>query len=123
MGGRPRRKPVIEPFEGAIQAAVVEHWVKLGLPDTLVAAIPNANAHGQPGLTKGLADLIVLGPRVPGGVGFMELKRRSSSRVSDEQVDFGDLCARLGVTYRLAVGRDEPITILEAWAVVRMQAA
>ncbi len=48
----PRRSLV---RESAIQSAVVEHWRVLGLPNTLVAAIPNAGALGQAGLNAGLS--------------------------------------------------------------------
>ena len=58
-----RRRNIFAPREGLIQAAVVEHWLKLGVPGSLVAAIPNANAHGQPGLTRGLPDLLVISPQ------------------------------------------------------------
>lgn len=109
--GRRRRKIVLSPYESAIQAATLEHWLTLGLPNTLVAAIPNAFAHGQPGLTKGLPDLMVLGPRVPCGVGFIELKRDKDSPVSDAQRGFGSLCAALGIPYALCVGRDEMLSI------------
>jgi hypothetical protein len=101
--------------------AVVHHWRMLGLPRTLVAAIPNQNAHGQPGLTKGLGDLVAIAPGLP--VGFIELKREPGSVVSDDQIDFGKLCIALGIPYALAIGRDQPIAILEAWNVVRRAAA
>lgn len=93
----------------------------LGEPFTLVAAIPNAFAHGQPGLTKGLADLMVLTPRIR--VGFMELKRDERSKRTDEQMEFGRLCMGLGVAYAICVGRDEPIRVLEAWGAVKRQAS
>jgi hypothetical protein len=118
-----RRQGAPAPLEKAIQAAVVDHWRMLGQPDTLVAAVPNQFAHGQPGLTKGVPDLIVLGPRVPGLAAFIELKRETSSPVSDPQHDFAGLCAKLGVAYALCVGRDEPIKLLEHWGVVRRAAA
>lgn len=111
------------PKETAIQAATLEHWLKLGLPNTLVAAIPNAFAHGQPGLTPGLPDLMVLGPHLPGGVGFIELKRDGHSKPSAGQIAFARLCAALGITIELAYGRDEPIAILEQWGIVRRAAA
>lgn len=121
MGRRRQRAPA--PIEKAIQTSVVQHWKLLGFPDTLVAAIPNAGALGQPGLTCGLGDLLVLAPSLPGHVGFLELKRDKHSPISDAQLDFGALCAKLGVPYALCVGRDEPIRILEAWGVVRRAAA
>lgn len=116
---RPRR----EPLEKAIQAAVLAHWSVLGQPNTLVAAIPNAGAMGQPGLTAGLPDLLVLGPSLPGGVAFIELKRDERAHVSDAQLAFSHLCALLGVRYAIVYGRDEPIAILEAWGVVKRAAA
>lgn len=121
--GRRRRKIVLSPYESAIQAATLDHWLTLGLPNTLVAAIPNAFAHGQPGLTKGLPDLMILGPRVPNGIGFVELKRDHDSPVSDAQRGFGAICDRLGVRYVICIGRDEPIRVLEDWGVVRRAAA
>jgi hypothetical protein len=114
MTGAPRLKI----RETAIQAAVLEHWNMLGAPDTLVAAIPNAKAHGQPGLTRGLPDLLVLGAHVPRCIGLVELKAGART-LTDEQRDVAALCRRLGVTWELARGRDEPIDLLRSWGVVR----
>lgn len=111
-----------EPLESAIQAAVVDHWRLLGMPDTLVAAIPNQNAHGQPGLTAGLPDLMVLRPSLAMPVGFIELKRNRKSVVSDAQRDFERLCTRLCIPHAFAYGRDEPIEILTRWGIVRKAA-
>jgi hypothetical protein len=116
-----QRRPSFAPSEAQIQAATLEHWLKLGVPNSLVAAIPNAGAMGQPGLTCGLADLLVLAPGLP--VGFIELKRDRSSVFSDAQIEFGSLCDKLGVRYAIAVGRDEPIRVLEAWGAVKRAAA
>ena len=120
-GGYVRRMPPLAPLERAIQAAVLDHWRTLGLPGTLVAAIPNAGALGQPGLTAGLADLMVIGPDLPGGatVGFIELKRDSRANITQAQRDFGGLCFQLNIPFAITIGRDEPIAILEAWGVVR----
>jgi hypothetical protein len=117
-----QRRGIVAPRESLIQAAVVEHWLKLGLPDTLVAAIPNANAHGQPGLTKGLPDLLVIGPRVPGRAAFVELKRLPTSPISQAQRDIARLCLENDIVIVVAVGRDEPIRLLEDWGVVRRAA-
>jgi hypothetical protein len=116
-----RRRPVFAPSEAAIAAAVLQHWLALGVPGSLVAAIPNAFAHGQAGLTKGLPDLLVLAPGLP--VGFIELKKDATSPVSNAQREFGALCARLGVRFAICSGRDEPIQLLEQWNVVRRAAA
>lgn len=118
-----RRQGAPAPIEKAVQTAVIHHWRMLGLPDTLVAAIPNAGALGQPGLTCGLGDLLVIAPSLPGRVGFIELKREERSPISDAQLDFGRLCLKLGVPYALCRGRDEPIKVLEDWGAVRRQRA
>lgn len=118
---RARKPGMPPPLEKDIQAAVVEHWQKLGRPMTLVAAIPNAFAFGQPGLTKGLADLMVLGPDVPNKIAFMELKRGAGDTPTEEQLNFATLCAKLGLHCPCVHGRDEPIAYLEKWNVVRSQ--
>jgi hypothetical protein len=123
MGRRKQKGVAPPPLEKDVQAAVLEHWLALGLPNTFIAAIPNMGAMGQPGLTRGLPDLIVLGPRIPGGVGFIELKRDHKSPISDAQQTFGALCEKLGVAFAVAVGRDAPIMVLEEWNVVRRQAS
>jgi hypothetical protein len=116
-----RRRPIFAPSEALIQAACLEHWLTLGVPNSLVAAIPNQFAHGMAGLTPGLADLLVLAPGLP--VAFIELKRDHKSPLSDAQIEFGKLCDKLGVRYAVAVGRDEPIRVLEAWGATRRAAA
>lgn len=111
------------PLEKANQAAVCDHWRLLGRPMTLVAALPNQNAHGQPGLTPGLPDLLVMGPDIPGPfpIGFLELKRDHRASVKGAQHDFALLCAKLGIICTTVYGRDEPIAFLEKWNVVRQQ--
>jgi hypothetical protein len=115
----------LRPLETQIQAAVVDHWRVLGQPNTLVAAIPNAGALGQPGLTKGLADLLVIGPDLPGigSAGFIELKRDAYAKRTDAQWEFARLTLALGIPYAVTFGRDHPIRILEDWNVVRKAAA
>ncbi|MGA0595634.1 hypothetical protein [Enterovirga sp. CN4-39] len=103
--------------ESSIQSAVIAHWRALGYPDTLVAAIPNARAFGQAGLTKGLPDLMVIGGKVV-PVGFIELKAAKGAE-RPEQAAIRRLCTAHGVPCVLTRGLDEPITILEQWGVVR----
>jgi len=105
--------------EAAIQKATVDHWRSFGLPDTLVAAIPNQKAFGQAGLTPGLFDLLVIGGNVT--IGLIELKAEDGS-LSSPQKAFRRLLIVNGVSYAVAYGRDEPIRVLEAWGIVRKQA-
>lgn len=105
--------------EAHIQKATIAHWRALGMPDTLVAAIPNQKAFGQAGLTPGLFDLLVIGGRV--GAGFIELKA-DKGRLSEHQKAFQRLLIANGVSYAITYGRDEPIAVLEEWGVVRQQA-
>jgi len=108
---------LVQPSEKQITAAVLDHWKAGGLPNTLVASIPNAGAFGQAGLTKGLPDLLVIGPRVPGRLGFIELKAMHG-KLSLEQETFKMLCLSLGISHAVTYGRDEPIYVLETWGVV-----
>lgn len=130
---KPPRAP--DPLEADIQAAVLDHWRLLGRPMTLVACVPNQNAHGQPGLTPGVADLLVLGPDIPGGmpIAFMELKRRRPptrgntkpenrrplTPTEEAQAKFALLCTKLGILCPTVYGRDQPIEYLEKWNIVR----
>lgn len=109
-----------EPSEDEVTAAVLEHWKTLGVPGSLVAAIPNRRAFGQAGLTKGLPDLVVFSPRLGASAGFIELKRsQGKGRMSSDQKTIRDLLIERGAPYALTRGRDEPIKILEAWGAVR----
>ena len=103
--------------EKSIHAAVIAHWRACGLQGTLVATIPNEGAFGQPGLSRGLPDLIVMAPGLP--VGFIELKT-GNGKVKPEQEAFARLCEHLGIRYVMPRGRDEPIRWLEAWGAVRL---
>lgn len=116
----PRRMPAksVPMRESAIQSAVVQHWRMFGRPHTLVAAIPNEAAKGQAGLTRGLPDLLVIGGNVR--IGFMEMKT-PTGRLSLEQKTFRALCAFVSIPFVDTYGRDEPIAILERWAIIRAQ--
>jgi len=104
--------------EKEIQKAAIDHWRAFGLPDTLVAAIPNARAFGQPGLTRGLFDLLVIGGDV--GAGFIELKT-DQGELSKPQQDFKRLLVMNNVPYAVTYGRDQVIDVLETWRIVRKQ--
>jgi hypothetical protein len=116
-----RRRHLFAPREGLIQAACIDHWKLLHAPGSLVAAIPNANAHGQPGLTRGLPDLLVISPRLGRLTGFIELKT-DDGVLSDDQIAIGAIMAARGIPYAVTFGRDEPIRMLEEWGAVRKQA-
>ena len=88
----------------------------MGVKDSLVATLANEYAHGQPGLTPGLADLLIIGPG--GFVGFMELKS-AKGRLSKAQERFRAICDACGVPHRVTRGRDEPIEVLAEWGIVR----
>ncbi len=107
------RRP--EPSEKQIQAAVMAHWRACGVEGTFVGAIPNARAFGQPGLTKGLFDLLVISP---GQVRFLELKTLRGE-MSAAQEDFRLILIRNGIEHAVTYGRDQPIYVLETWGVCR----
>lgn len=104
--------------EAQIHKAVVKHWEALGKPGTLLATIPNMGAMGQYGLTKGLPDLIVIGP---GLHGYIELKTETG-KLSQHQQDFQSLCIARGIPFFVTYGRDEPIRLLEELNIVRKAA-
>ena len=104
--------------EKQIQAAVIAHWKRLGIPGTLVAAIPNARAFGQAGLTQGLFDLLVIGNE---RVHFLELKT-DKGKVSPYQLAFQALLIANGIPYAVTYGREQPIRVLEDWGICRREA-
>jgi hypothetical protein len=116
-----RRKTVFAPSEDDITVAVLQHWLTLGVPGSLVAAIPNKRAFGQVGLTPGLPDLMVITPKLGAVTGYIELKREGG-KLSDGQLAIRAFMAMRDIPYALCVGRDEPIRVLEAWGAVRQQA-
>lgn len=105
--------------EAQIQRSVIEHWKVFGLPGTLVAAVPNAGAKGQYGLTRGLFDLVCIGgDYLNGRTGWLELKT-GKGKLSEHQEAFRMTCIRAGIPAAVAYGRDEPIRVLEEWRLVR----
>jgi hypothetical protein len=105
--------------ESAIHKSVIAHWRTLGNPGTLVATIPNMGAFGQYGLTKGLLDLLVIGPGIHA---YLELKTEVG-KLSGPQREFIALCESHSITCAVTRGRDEPIRLLEDWGIVRRTAA
>lgn len=104
--------------EAQITSHVMARWRSLGLPDTLVASIPNQRAAGQHGLTRGLPDLLCIGPNF---VGFLELKR-AGGKVSAQQKDFKLLCVANGIPHSIAYGLEQAVAVLEHWKMIRPEA-
>jgi hypothetical protein len=102
--------------EREIQTAVMQMWRSLGRPYTLVAAIPNARAAGQAGLTAGLPDLIVIGGNI--GIGLLELKT-TKGKLSEHQKTIADLCEHHMLHHKVAYGLDQALRILTDWGVLR----
>lgn len=105
----------VNPTEKQIQASVLAHWRAFGLPRTLVCAIPNARAFGQPGLHKGLFDLLVIGGNQ---IRFLELKA-DKGKLSDAQYAFKSILFENSIEYAVTYGRDQPIEVLASWGIVR----
>lgn len=100
--------------EKQIHQAVIETWRRCGVPNTLVATIPNMRASGQNGLTRGLPDLLVIGPTS----GLIELKTLTGCPTRD-QLNVLGICEMWGLPWKVTYGRDEPIAVLEEWGVLR----
>ena len=113
-----RKRNLFAPSENDITAAVIAHWRLLRVPGSLVASIPNKRAFGQPGLTSGLPDLLVLSPKLGSLTGYMELKVERG-RPSKAQTAMRDLMRERGAPYALTHGREEPIRQLEEWGAVK----
>lgn len=113
-----RRWDIFEPSEDQITDAVVEHWRTFRTPNSLVAGIPNKRAFGQPGLTKGLPDLLILSPYLGDRTGYIELKTKRG-RLSDDQLVMRELFLLRRAPYAVCYGRDEPIEQLRAWGAIR----
>jgi hypothetical protein len=113
-----RKRKLFAPRESLIQQAVIDHWRALGVPGSLVAAIPNARAAGQAGLTKGLFDLVVMSPTLGDRTGWLELKA-DDGELSDDQNKIKLIMIARGVPYAVAYGRDAPIQVLKHWGAIR----
>jgi hypothetical protein len=116
-----RKRKIFAPRESLIQAACLAHWKALGVPGSLVAAVPNARAAGQAGLTKGLFDLVVMSPTLGDRTGWLELKA-DDGVLSPAQNTFKLLMIARGCPYAVTYGRDQPIQVLTKWGAVRPQA-
>ena len=112
------------PLERDIQAAALEGTGGFSAcPTPWSPQSPTPRPHGQPGLTRGLPDLLIISPNLPGSIGFIELKRDMYAKRTDAQTKFANLCGELSIPYAVTFGRDQPIRLLEDWSVVRRAAA
>jgi hypothetical protein len=116
-----RKRNLFAPRESLIQQAVLDHWKAFQVPGSLVAAIPNARAAGQAGLTRGLFDLVVLSPKLGDRTGWLELKTEDGE-LSPAQNTFKLLMIARGCPYSVTYGRDQPIQVLAEWGAIRPQA-
>lgn len=111
------------PTESQEQSAFIE-WCELaGYPYNLIFAIPNGS-HKSPataakfkreGLKAGVADLFL-----PYGAGnyqglFLEMKRRTGSKTSDEQKAFKASAEREGFAHVFAYGADKAIDSIKKY--------
>ena len=108
-----------EPTESQLQSMVLDLWRKTGRPGTRVAAIPNAGAFGQPGLTRGLPDLICWGgDLLRGRTLFIELKTKRGT-LSRYQDQIRAELTEAGVPYYVCRTFDDACATLVAWRIVR----
>lgn len=108
------------PTEKQLQGLVIDFWRVAGFPGTRVAAIPNQRAFGQPGLTKGLPDLLFYGGALmpKGHVKFIELKTENG-RLSTAQQVIRDEMAEAGVHVHICRSFEEAHDTLVAWRICR----
>jgi hypothetical protein len=108
----------LSPTEAEITTALVERWQWFGTVGSLVAGVPNRRAFGQAGLSKGLADLIVMSPMLGEKTGWLELKT-DDGKLSGPQLEFGRVCRDLGVPYAVCYGLDSAIEQLRKWGALK----
>lgn len=103
---------------------------ELAVPElTWLHAVPNGGARGDDargrkirgaqlkaeGVKQGVADLFLPVSRVGWHGLYVELKRVSKSRRSDEQIAFAEYCGQAGYAHRFCVGHMEAIDIIESY--------
>lgn len=107
------------PTEKELQGMVVDYWRGAGLPGTRVAAIPNANAFGQPGLTKGLPDLMCWGGSLlEGKTLYIELKT-PRGEISPAQTTIHEELRAAGAPIIVCKTFDEAHDVLVGWGICR----
>jgi hypothetical protein len=106
------------PTEKQLQRMILDYWRGAGLPGTRVAAIPNAGALGQSGLTRGLPDLLAYGPHVRGAVLFIELKTAKGT-LSDYQKQIHAEMDAIDVSVVVCRSFEEAHDVLVNWRICK----
>ena len=103
------------PLEGAEQAAIVARLRKEKIPFYSVPNGSDVEPHHRikmvkEGLEAGVSDLVILKYK---DALYLEMKRRSGSKWSDEQKAWKEKVEALGFRYAVAKGAKEAWTIIE----------
>lgn len=107
------------PTEKQLQRMVLDYWRGAGLPGTRVAAIPNARAFGQSGLTRGLPDLMAYGGTGMDGVTlYIELKTAKGEISGFQKVIHKEMFAA-GVPIALCRSFEEAHDVLVDWRICK----
>lgn len=107
------------PTEKELHDMVLDYWRQAGLPGTRVATIPNARAFGQPGLTKGLPDLLCYGGEVlEGKTLYIELKK-PTGKIADAQTIIHEEMKAAGAPFLVCKTFDEAHDALVGWGICR----
>lgn len=116
------KKKAKEPTESAEQIKLINR-IRHFHPDITVFAIPNGGNRSameatklkEEGVLAGVADLFVMEPRGDYCGMFIEMKRRFSGTMSDEQKNFQKKARRKGYKSEVAHGADEAWEIFEEY--------
>lgn len=110
--------------EHYIQVLVLRYLEQCAVADAYWFAIPNAARRSMAlaakmraeGMKSGVADICIM--LAQGRTIWLELKK-AKGRQTDTQVEFQEICRKLGHTYLLAHSLDEAITVLKPFRVFR----
>lgn len=122
MKRRRRQIHLVNPSEHTIQAQLLGVLVVAIRPELRVIAIPNQGKRSlitgrrmvAEGLTKGVADLLIMFPADEGAIAWLEMKT-PKGRLSDEQHGFHAICERLGHRWGMAQSVEEALIVLRGW--------
>lgn len=127
---KPLKAPV--PTEHAEQAAVIQWWAVYAaqhkLPECLLFAIPNganksiasAAKFKREGLRKGVPDLMLAIPRGRYHGLFMEMKRLTGSRATDEQRNMANLLRAQGNEVFFCYGAAHAIRVITDYLALKV---